>query len=760
MDTDNLFEKEVRRIARLLWPSAEGAGALMLSGFEHDGIFETEECIHLVESTISRQKDKALYDSKKMVAAAEKMRKQKPEKAVKCWFITKDEPTADQRTVCHSYRGLVSPLSIQQFQAKLINVSDYLDMRRKHRFGSAYDPQTESFTENLPYVEIDLPQKGTDKLWNVREIAEQLVAGGRFILLGDYGVGKSMTLREVFFRLAMLYQKSKMTQFPVYINLREHHGQTDPAEILERHGRSIGVAQPSHLVRAWRAGYAILLIDGFDEVSSLGLPGGWKRLREARFSSMEGVRRLIRDTSGSSGIAIAGRNSFFDSDDERAEALGTARFTEILLSEFNEEQIKRFLASLGYAGDVPAWMPSRPLLLGTLFSKGVRSKLGDNSLQEIIACSDAAIGWNILLDELCNREAKIEAGLPGSTIRTILETLATRARAKSGGLGPLTKKEIVESFFDICGYEPTDQALSVLQRLPGMGRDPSTGGVSRIFIDSDLADACRGGDVFRFIMDPYHFPQTKSLCEAQVLVQDTGTGIVGFRLLNNERRDGLIKTALIAGKRYLHNGFLLADLVSLSRWLGLPVSEPVCIKEVAYPCLELSGQTLDLAQVTMEKCYIELLEIDAQGEGDLLPCFSGCLIHELDGRISIKDLPSSKFLECEIEVFSHGASTGRAIGDLPLPDGTKVLLSIIKKLFVQSLSGRQESALYRGLDVHRQRYVPKILELLRQQNVITKSGRTGNAVWLPVRRQRTRVLKIVEAPSSSHDLLVEQASII
>lgn len=34
-------------------------------------------------------------------------------------------------------------------------------------------------------------------------------------------------------------------------------------------------------------------------------------------------------------------------------------------------QIKRFLENLGCSGQVPPWMPSRPLLLGTLFACSV-----------------------------------------------------------------------------------------------------------------------------------------------------------------------------------------------------------------------------------------------------------------------------------------------------------------------------------------------------------------------------------------------------
>lgn len=60
------FEKEVRNIARQLWNSAPYAGPVTLDGKERDGIFVTEENIHIVEATISRKADKAEGDLKKL----------------------------------------------------------------------------------------------------------------------------------------------------------------------------------------------------------------------------------------------------------------------------------------------------------------------------------------------------------------------------------------------------------------------------------------------------------------------------------------------------------------------------------------------------------------------------------------------------------------------------------------------------------------------------------------------------------------------
>ena len=66
------FENEVRRVARALWPSASSSGAVKVDGCERDGIFETEECIHLLEATTSRKLDKAKEDIKKLVTLMNK----------------------------------------------------------------------------------------------------------------------------------------------------------------------------------------------------------------------------------------------------------------------------------------------------------------------------------------------------------------------------------------------------------------------------------------------------------------------------------------------------------------------------------------------------------------------------------------------------------------------------------------------------------------------------------------------------------------
>ena len=161
------------------------------------------------------------------------------------------------------------------------------------------------------------------------------------ILLGDYGAGKSMTLREIYYGFRQAHLRSETVTFPVYLNLRDHWGQTDPAEVIERHARSIGFPEPYHLVRAWRAGYVHLLIDGFDELSATNIHGFWRKLQESRHRAMRVVRSLIDQHPSGTGLLVSGRAYFFDNPAERHKALGLSNpFIELSLNEFTDEQIK------------------------------------------------------------------------------------------------------------------------------------------------------------------------------------------------------------------------------------------------------------------------------------------------------------------------------------------------------------------------------------------------------------------------------------
>lgn len=752
---DAVFEDEVRRIARELWPSAQYDGASNVYGQERDGVFETEECFHLLEATSSRRKDKAQKDVGKMVTLAQKYQKRQNWKAVKCWFVTKDEPTADQRSVAENYRGLVSMVSYSQFQSKLIDVRTYLSLRDKYPFGSVRDPGGKSITPSVEYIPLDMVEITTNLLWSSEQVINSIISNGKFILLGDYGAGKSMTLRKIYQELKKQYLRNKLISFPVFINLRDHFGQTNASEILERHARLVGFPNPSHLVRAWRAGYTILLIDGIDEITTIGMQGFWKKLQDIRFRAMQGIRELVRDHPNNSGIILAGRAHFFDSDRERVRALGlTNEFHQLNLGEFTDEQIKKYLELSGLAGNIPSWFPTRPLLIGYLASKSllddiINTNIAPDNHKSIVA--SPIEGWDLLLDKICFREALIEAGIDGLTVRKILERLATIARAAQDGLGPLTPEQIVEAFRQICGYSPDEKGMLLLQRLPGLGIDRNDE-ETRKFIDEGFVDVCRAGDIVEFIEHPYSF-ETSLFENAENSMKELGVGVASLKLTANDIKVSKANASFEFAYKNDSPATIRLDLSSIFIFKGWKIDHRVVIDGVTIADLTLDSDMPDISNLEFRNCFFSQIVFTDDLTKENLPKFRSCYVSEIEGRMSINDIPKELFDDdCIIESFLGTEKTTKALINLDLPLGAKVLLTILKKLYLQKGSGRKEKALVSGLDHHARRLVPDILRIVQSEDLVIPYKRGTIFLWLPNRNYSARVSRILSAPSESNDM--------
>ena len=196
--SDTAFENEVRRIARLLWPTGEYGGAAMEDGRERDGIFITEEFVHLIECTTSRSKQKAIEDHEKLDKLSRKLAARYPEKFVKGWFVTQQEPTADQREVFRKGKGRQIPISFEQFRSKLVDAYTYLSARDLYPFGSLRDPETEPS-----------PTKSNTFLWISRMSAPRCYPSpdyDRTNRAGRFSSRRSRSARSVAFESAMSVQ--------------------------------------------------------------------------------------------------------------------------------------------------------------------------------------------------------------------------------------------------------------------------------------------------------------------------------------------------------------------------------------------------------------------------------------------------------------------------------------------------------------------------------------------------------------------------
>ena len=423
----------------------------------------------------------------------------------------------------------------------------------------------------------------------------------------------------------------------------------------------------------------------------------------------------------------------------------------LTLNDFSENQLSDYLMRGGWTGGVPIWLPSRPLLLGYLASRDLLSET-----LKVDAPSTPSEAWHNLLDRICKREAEIEAGVDGETVRRMIESMASLARKKPDGLGSFFPDDIIETFKKICGFPPDERGMVVLQRLPGLGVDNPEEG-SRKFIDVDLADTARAGEVYHFIEDSFNSKPTEAE-SWQHSLGELGLDVLVSRCLAVKYSDKKVSASLEFASSNERWGYLCSDIARLiaerrQDYQGTPIH----IDFVEVPAFYIYNDSGDMSKINYRKCILERIELDMDTSENVMPKFNDCNIAYLEGRVSDNDMPKLKFISCDIEEFQDTMQTSAAILRSSLPVGVKVLLTALRKLYEQSGNGRKENAFYRGHDHSSIQLVPQILEIINRHDFSVKTKGGGEIVWLPVRSMMVRVRQMLGTPTISQDPLIVDA---
>jgi NACHT domain-containing protein len=613
LNDGTLFEGEVRMVARQRWRSATYTGPIVVDQRERDGIFVTEEAIYYLEATISKAASKAESDLKKLSELVDKLRRQHRDKAVRGYFITLHEPTGEQGAIIKRFSGKIVHNTYRQFYSALIDSTEYLHLRNNYAFGSARNILDNSFS--IPegqYVSQQLLDVDSNTGVTFRNLARSIVEGrARLIILGEFGAGKSMLLRELYKFLEKDHQSGADVCFPVYINLGDHLEQVDPSECLRRHASKIGFGNEDHLVRAWRAGYCHLMLDGFDELTPrIGSPR--RRPKDLRQSSVALVKRFIDETPPRTSIVTSGRSNFFDTYDELVHTFGhEISWRKLVLVDFNEQQLSTYAQKLQYNGHLPDWLPHRPLLVGYLISKGLLTEAES---------SDPAAGWNALINAICEREVRqVHLAMEADELRRICGRIATRVRRKSSPRGPITLEDGKESFMEVVGFEPEERSLTALLRLPGLISIESLESKtvpakptmyepgSRWFVDDDFADAYASEDLYQLVADPFSFTQSVFMGVGHQL-GDLGYSVCEFRLGAIDARGQILKSFAEVLKTAADNPVLL-DLVNLSDQMQTaPPAKMTVISNVIGDTIYITNEEANYSSIIFENCYFAKVE--------------------------------------------------------------------------------------------------------------------------------------------------------
>lgn len=753
------FESFVRKIAVQCWGTSGYNGAVVIDEKERDGVLESENHIYCLEITTAKNSKHTIDSCRKLEMLVKKLRASHPDKGVTGWYITRFEPTGDQGTILSAYKSIINHRTYDAFYSSMVDAKDYLIERDKKPFGSIRGPEDGRFDAILKYTPTKILDTSTGDYFHTGTIAKQLSKGPiRGLLVGEYGAGKSMALRDIFQKLSLQYRRGEDSQFPVYVNLRDHIEQYDPDECLRRHASSVGMKKPENLIKAWRSGLIYLILDGFDELAPRIATSSRRRAQDLRKSAIDLVRRLVDETPVEGSILLAGRNNYFDSDEELHLAVGVRKNWKLFeIHDLDDDDLKRFIEDHGWVGGVPHWVPKKPLLISYV----KQNQLIDSSPSEADKrVTDPSSGWNFLVDKICEREVnQVYVALEPDELRQIYSRLATFARRRSDRRGPLAFSDCRRAFAEVTGVEPEERSVTAILRLPGLsgsltGVEPSElERGSRFFVDPDLADCLSAGDVESAVRFPYNYQV--SVHEGIVHpLGELGRAVVYNRL--GETRDADLSESLRFFSLQHSDGArnVCADIVNVAFSNSAAITGDVLLSNVFLDDLTIEGG-VDFSSFTFESCAFQKVSIDIVEE-QFMPKFNDCQVTRVAAPAAIGEFLNSSVVPGnmidKIEILDVSYDTLRSAG---APEKYLDLISVIDKSFIQSTKGRQRGAMFRGRPVERRSHIENILDTMVKQGWLATSRRGGADIVVPNMSKAAEARAIIARKDYHHYLANE-----
>lgn len=319
-----------------------------------------------------------------------------------------------------------------------------------------------------------------------------------------------------------------------------------------------------------------------------------------------------------------------------------------------------------------------------------------------------------------------------NTVREFMERLATKARNTVSRRGPIDLKVIGEIFEEIFQTPPDEKVEIFILRLPGLTSSTDQE-ASREFIDDDFVDACRAGDVCRYIRDPYDL-RLSDVEQAASEMGELGCRLTAITLDRSGITAKEISAALDKGANTEGASSLSFDIIRVMQQIGLDYTGyDICVKDGFFDVFDVTPAP-NLSGISFQECYFNTVEFDMAARKTSAPRFKNCQIDQMIGPVSEMDIPKGVVTgDTEIGSFAQEAQTNADILALEIALSLRVLLTILRKLFVQTGRGRKENAFYRGLDTKARAYVSEILHELQVEDFAHPSRVRGPAVWIPNR---------------------------
>jgi len=212
--------------------------------------------------------------------------------------------------------------------------------RKQYPFGSSVNPENGEIDQTA-YVPVFYRNEKMGKEVSISQISEGLLAGKNYIILGEYGSGKSRCVSEIYSYLADRWGESFL--FPVAINLRECWGLKSGDEAIRRHFNKLGLdAMSASAIRAYNRHSLLFLLDGFDEIGTQSWSVDDARLKQLRAQALLSARDIVRIAGR--GVLVTGRDIYLLNDAEMLSALGMDESLTTIIRVKEEFSVREMLS--------------------------------------------------------------------------------------------------------------------------------------------------------------------------------------------------------------------------------------------------------------------------------------------------------------------------------------------------------------------------------------------------------------------------------
>jgi hypothetical protein len=623
----------------------------------------------------------------------------------------------------------ISLMSFDLFYRNWYDSSAYIAARQARPFGSAVR-DGESGPDSRPYIPVIFDDRDGHR-YTLGDLATKIRHGSRIVMTGDFGTGKSRAIQQMF---SELVPTEAAENSPISIDLRTMWGTQSAEELIHRHYSILQLGgMKERAVDALHRGDLLILLDGFDELAIQEWDSEPGAIAKSRARTMEPIRDILNRTKN--GALIAGRAHYFSSDAEMLTALGLNNSALIVETppEFSMTETRQFLHQAGYDGEIPVWLPRKPL---------IAEMYADFSQKNLVAANAGRPAfWESFIEALCSRDARIRESYDPNTIKNILCILSRTTRMTLDGRGPISPVDVQHAFAAVVGQHPAQEAISMLQRLPGLGRVAAETD-DRQFIDDFIVHGLRGFDVANIL----------STFQGDVDSQSWrhGAGDLGLEVIANRLNSSFTLhdavTRVQSGRGEVQ-GPLNCDIVG-----GVLMSD---IDSVDFSGSEIVGgyiSSLDLSQkkvsdLHLSQCEIGLLNIFNSDVTDTV--ISDSTIEVLDG-VSGDEAP--KWIEnCEIGTRSSLDTVAR-IRKTQLKPAEMMLVTILRKTFFQPGSGRKEEALLRGLGEYGDAKLQgQVLRILVSSGFLREAPGKSGKLYIPERSKTARSRRMMSQLQQSND---------